>query len=420
MSLYDSGVLEITTDDGGNNNFSKITQTLNAGIYFVKITSYSSITTISTYNLTLLGTHIVDPYEPNNDKIHAQPLFNNATSHALNITDTEDWFTLTLGTDSTVIFETNGTSGDTGMNLYDTSLTLLTSDDGGNGLFSKITQTLSSGRYFIQVVEYSSEDLNYTMHVSGASFADYYEPNNDPTEATQLTDGVSYHRINSDTDKDWIEIIVDKKSTVSFETFGTVGDTNINLYDHSLNFITDNDDQVNSSFSKITQPLNSGRYYLKINEVGSLSNYSYAQRIIGRDIIDIFEPNNNIFNATKINNGTSYHTIDSIGDEDWFKVSVIRPSTVTFETNGTSGDTVMELYDTSLTLLTSDDDGGNKRFSKITQTLDMGIYYIKVNELNNNTIDYYTMQISGLAESIANDFDNDSISDILWRLMEDS
>ena len=63
-------------------------------------------------------------------------------------------------------------------------------------------------------------------------------------------------------------------------------------------------------------------------------------------------------------------------------------------TINSSGDTRMWLYNKYGNQIAYNDDGGTNYLSKITQTLDSGTYYIKIDEYgNNNIISSYDIRI---------------------------
>ena len=84
-------------------------------------------------------------------------------------------------------------------------------------------------------------------------------------------------------------------------------------------------------------------------------------------------------------------------DVDTLKFQVACRMMVTIETSGPSGgDTVIELYDSSYTLIERDDDGGVGYYSKIQRELPAGLYYVKVFEYGQNDEIYnYDVVITG-------------------------
>jgi len=88
------------------------------------------------------------------------------------------------------------------------------------------------------------------------------------------------------------------------------------------------------------------------------------------------------------------HSIDPANDTDWINFWNPTNQSVTIETLNSSGDTRMWLYNKYGNQIAYNDDGGIGYLSKITQTLDSGTYYIKIDEYgNNNIISSYDIRI---------------------------
>ena len=76
-------------------------------------------------------------------------------------------------------------------------------------------------------------------------------------------------------------------------------------------------------------------------------------------------------------------------DVDWVKFTLDAESEVVLETSGAGGDTQMWLYDSTLTELEYNDDGGTDAFSYIDRVCDedalpAGTYYVEIDEYGNN------------------------------------
>jgi M6 family metalloprotease-like protein len=114
---------------------------------------------------------------------------------------------------------------------------------------------------------------------------------------------------------------------------------------------------------------------------------------------DIYESDNTSGQAQWIYSETpQIHNIRPASDVDWVKFTLTTASAVLLETTGTtSSNTEMNFYDSSLTVLEYNDDGGKDYYSKIDRVcnvdaLPSGTYYVKINALGNNTqIPSYTL-----------------------------
>jgi len=111
---------------------------------------------------------------------------------------------------------------------------------------------------------------------------------------------------------------------------------------------------------------------------------------------DSFETDNDFGTASLINVGdVQNRSICPAGDVDFAQFTLTDVTNVIVETSGDAGDTVLTLYDSTFKEVATDDDGGNGAFSLIKQpNLPAGIYYIKVEEYNNdNEIAAYTLSL---------------------------
>lgn len=105
---------------------------------------------------------------------------------------------------------------------------------------------------------------------------------------------------------------------------------------------------------------------------------------------DSYEPDNTYSQANWIYDGSlQTHSIIPADDVDWVKFLLSEESEVVIETSGSSGDTRMWLYNSGLTQLEYDDDGGTNTFSRIDRicsvdALPAGTYYVKIDEYGNN------------------------------------
>lgn len=113
-----------------------------------------------------------------------------------------DWVKFSLDSESEVVLECSGTSGDTRMWLYDDSLSQLAWDDnGGSGEFSRIDRlcdvdALPSGTYYVKLDEKDNDDeiSGYTLSLTAGLCA-----------ATPVTSTVVINEVYPG-DPDWVEL----------------------------------------------------------------------------------------------------------------------------------------------------------------------------------------------------------------------
>lgn len=133
----------------------------------------------------------IDEYEPDDTYSQANWIYDGSPqAHSIVPTGDVDWVKFSLGSESAVVIETSGASGDTQMWLYDGSLSQLEfNDDGGSGHFSRIDRvcevdSLLPGTYYVAIDEYGNDDqiADYSLTLTVTSCG---SGNHDP----QLSNG---------------------------------------------------------------------------------------------------------------------------------------------------------------------------------------------------------------------------------------
>ena len=175
MVLYDSGLTEIDhDDDSGPGYFSYIDRVcgddpLPSGNYYVKVSEYLGWRQIPTYDITFNVSPCEegdgDTFEPDDSSGEANWILDGSPhAHSIVPVGDEDWVKFDLSSQSQVVLETDGPSGDTEMWLYDGGLTQIDyDDDSGPGNFSLIDRLygddpLPAGTYYVKVAEYDNND----------------------------------------------------------------------------------------------------------------------------------------------------------------------------------------------------------------------------------------------------------------------
>jgi M6 family metalloprotease-like protein len=342
----------------------------NGNVSSVNITNISASAATMSATLSAAAEAQGDQYEPDNNSGQATTIYSgiSQTHNIIPATD-EDWVSFTLTGTSDLTIETSGTEpDDTRMWLYDSDLNEIAyNDDGGNSHFSKITQTgLGAGTYYAKIDEYGNnhEISSYTLTADFSSESYTVTPSAGtngtitPTDPQAVTEGAA------------TQFTVTPDTGYVAAVGGTCGGS-LSGTTYTTNAIT-NDCTVVASFTAVTQG-------------------------------DQYEPDDTSGQATTIQSGIAQtHSIIPATDEDWVSFTLTSASDLTIETNGTSGDTRMWLYDSDLNQIAHNDDvGWPSYFSKITQTgLGAGTYYAKIDEYgNNDEISSYTLTAAFSSDS---------------------
>ena len=94
---------------------------------------------------------------------------------------------------------------------------------------------------------------------------------------------------------------------------------------------------------------------------------------------DEYEPDDNFENATLIEvDGPQVHTLPA-SDQDYYSFRTLEIQDVVITTRGSSGDTVITLYNESRAQISSEDDGGSGEFARLEErSLPPGTYYFRI------------------------------------------
>ena len=380
-------------DDDGNGSFSLINRTggnaLNAGTYYIVVEEYGNNETITAYTLALTVTAALPQA--------AAPALNPAPG----VYEGEvivSVSTTTVG--ATIHYTTSGNDPTSGSPQYTAPVRLTQ------------TTTLKARAFNAAMTDSSITGGNYTI----TPRRDAFEPDDTPGAAKTIVSGVTQNRsIHAAGNVDWATFTVGANgaSNVRVETDGSSGgDTEMRLYgpNSSTTQVPGgySDDEGNGSFSLIAlSNLAAGVYYIKVSDYYPGETISaYTLRASWTD--NTGGPSGAM---TLVDNVTVNESILQVGNVDWFKFTLPASSSLwnlRLETDSTAGDTVMYLYgpNSSTTLVKSDDDGGNGKFSLIsrntgTTALPPGTYYAKVEESGNNaTIPAYTIRAHWTPRSV--------------------
>ncbi|MCB4751174.1 MAG: pre-peptidase C-terminal domain-containing protein, partial [Sulfurovum sp.] len=411
-TLYDASGTQIASNEnsGTGNNF-KITQTVTAGTYYVKVKHHSTSGT-GDYSLVSRFTPSITTTSPEpisddhgNTKETATLIELNTTTQKsttsgnIEVAADKDYFEINITRAGKLVVRTTGTT-DTQGYLYDASGTQVASDD-NSGLSNnnfRITYNVTgetTGIYYIEVRHSSPTSTGrYSL------FIQLVDDNGTDDHNDSIAAGPTPVNPNSETpgsfeterDPDWFKIVIPEAGTLIVGTASSI-DTYGYLYNAEERQIGINNNhnhgyEGGTENFKITHTVTAGIYYVKVRhhfgEKGGhytfISHFtpSTANQVQGTD-----GHNNSRAEATTINpTSTTSGSIETAGDADWFKITIPDGSdgTLVVETTGQT-DTQGYLYDdpSSSSRIAYNDDNGSFPNFKITQTVTAGTtYYVKV------------------------------------------
>ncbi|MCB4763449.1 MAG: pre-peptidase C-terminal domain-containing protein, partial [Sulfurovum sp.] len=170
-SLLDASNTPIATDnDSGTDTNFRITQTVTAGTYYVKVSASST----GSYELVSEFTPT-----PSTPRDRATPIdLNGTTSGSIDRAGDEDWFKVVIPSAGRLVAYTTG-STDTKGYLYDASNStpIATDNDSGSGRNFKISEWLEAGTYYVAV-----RHSNSLVPSGDYSLVTYFNDNNDTSD----------------------------------------------------------------------------------------------------------------------------------------------------------------------------------------------------------------------------------------------
>ncbi len=117
----------------------------------------------------------------------------------------------------------------------------------------------------------------------------------------------------------------------------------------------------------------------------------------------------NTSTTESMNVGDSFQgSLQTVGDTDWVAITLTSGSAYEIDLNGIGGsavsDTFLRVYDSSGSLLKSDDDGGPGLNSSLTLTAGYtGTYYIEADSFNNNKTGDYQIDVTETVPAVPTD-----------------
>jgi hypothetical protein len=260
--------------------------------------------------------------------------------------------------------------------------------------------TVISGATIIQNLEKNHTIDDSTLSTSAPE--DFYEPNNDPASAYDLTmnELTWLSMINgpgAQWDEDWYNITVspgEERLVVKLIFKHLEGDIDLDLYNSTLNLITRSDSVDDGEFIDIIVP--SGLYHLRVWYGNAGNNYDLLWDDISPAITDDnYEENDGSGSAEVIsaNQGKWLSQINGLGiqaDDDWFEIYVnlgFERLIVDCIFSNDSGNIDMDIYNGSFFLVANSwTDQNHEHVDFIVPSY--GVYFIRLHSGNGgNTYD---------------------------------
>lgn len=406
-----SGEFVAQDDDGGTEQNARLTFTPSeSGTFYIEARSFGSPDT-GTYTVTVSDGNepeSVGDLEPMGDASGSAatsmklPVGSEGTG-SMDFAGDRDWArtSLTAGVEYTI--EMRGADSGDG-DLADPFLVVRSSDgsflaqddNGGAGDNARLSFTpTTSGIHYIEARAFGSANTGtYTLSIVETNLAF------PPEESTELSVGQTLAgTINPAGDHDYYQLTLTAGTAYVFDLegaptgAGTLADPILRLYDADGDLLDSDDDGGTGVNARLNfNPVESGTYYLRAEDLGNTDTGTYA---ITADLVgDEFPPEN----ARNLGVGeTTGDLISPVGDEDYFRLNLIQANVYTFELSGTDGngnpmDGSLSLFDASGILLSSVSVTDTTAELEFTPSAS-GVYYLRVEDAGDDDTATYTITL---------------------------
>jgi len=281
-------------DDSGTGNNFRISRTLSAGNYYIRVRNYYSSQTGSYVLYTSFsgggggGGTGGGSDAGGSCASYMSVSYNSRIYGSISYAGDQDYYRFYFSGGYLLAY-TDG-STDTYGYLYNSSCSLVTyNDDGGTNNNFRIYTYRTSGYYYVRVHEFGNNGTgNYTLYLGNGTYT-YYEGGSGGSgggtgagtscaNATSITIGQTYlGSISTAGENDYYRVYVSYSGTLRIYTSYTSSnlDTYGYLYNSSCSLLTYNDDGGTSYNFLISRSVTSGYYYIRVRAFGSSATGTY-------------------------------------------------------------------------------------------------------------------------------------------------
>lgn len=363
--LNSAGVELAANDDSIGTNF-RISYNVTAGTYYVRVRHYSSSGTGAYVLVSSFSSSVslsVSPVTASVGSAASPGSFNVSSNAAWSWSSNAAWLT----------------SGEA-------------ASQSGNQLFEywAAANTSSSSRTGVITITSGGVTATHSVTQAGVSGDDH---GNTIATATLISQNSTTSGVLSAGDEDYFRINVTGTGTLTVQTTGST-DTYGYLLNSSGTQLAANDDSVGTNF-RIVHSVTAGTYYVRVRHYDSMWGIGSYQLASSFSTGSGDDHGDSVGASTLIaQNSTTAGNINHPGDNDYFRINITVPGTLTVGTTG-STDTYGYLLNSAGTQLASNDDTNGTNFS-ITYAVTVGTYYVRVTHYSSGGTGAYSL-VSSLA-----------------------
>lgn len=265
-----------------------------------------------------------------------------------------------------------------------------------------------AGHYYLRIRDLSNRaDGEYTVSASFEPATDPFEPNSNQSESALIGNQETIEAtIFPQQDEDWYRLPIDTPGTIHISLSPVPGDLRLeaSFYGQNLEWLGAYSSASNPGdnlFIEYDAPT-AGTYYVRIRDVNNAVNPSETYRLSVQfdSVMDLFEPNDDYASATLVDRGVLEAYVFPSGDEDFYKIYVDPPGTMTVNVDQVPDNLRLEasLYDANFTWLgihqASDTEGGRVGLNVENAS---GLYYLRLRDLDGDrsAVEHYRLSVIG-------------------------
>ncbi|MGG0386973.1 pre-peptidase C-terminal domain-containing protein [Priestia megaterium] len=306
-----------------------------------------------------------------------------------------DTYKFTTNKDGEVYISLDQTTAGFSLYLYDENGKTITSDSySSRGSKIVLKEDVQKGTYYVKVSPYSWSGISSATYRLKATYpgninrnANTFEPNDTMETSMNINSGQIYKSTSeSDIDQDVYQFTTNKDGEVYITLDETTAGYSMNLYDKNGNRIDGDSYSTKGNTIVISDTVEKGTYYIKVNPYGWKGVTSATYRLkatyagsIKRDV-STFEPNETPDTAMDISSNKYYSSTSySKSDRDVYKFKVNQDGNTVVQLDNTTGGYSMYLYNEDGKSLGGDSYSSRGNTIVIKENLAKGTYYIKIN-----------------------------------------
>ena len=256
--------------------------------------------------------------------------------------------------------------------------TYLAGDDDSGELHNfRIVHDVVAGTHYVRIGSYDASAGSYVVQAlfTAERITDDHGDTRSSATALALGDSVP-GKIEEGGDEDFFRVEVTEPGSLTVYTTGDL-DTVGELQRGDGTYLAGDDDSGELHNFRIEQEVVAGTYYVRIGSYDEAAGSYVVQALFTAERITD-DHGNTRSNATALALGDSVPgKIEEGGDEDFFRVEVTEPGSLTVYTSGDL-DTAGELQRGDGTYLAGDDDSGELHNFRIEHDVVVGTYFVRV------------------------------------------